>query len=162
MRHDVFVLCTPVAEGERFAIVRPDTMPFGPFVWSIPEDRSLGLARWLQTATFVTEDELRAQLAGMGLPSDDVEDQIERARRIHTGKETLIWERTTRVGYRNDRQQEVLRKTNLAGTLPDQRVYVLRCGDCGHEYGANGCEIHDRRCPRCQGGPDGLSISRAE
>ena len=159
MRHDFFVLCAPVAEGERFAIVRPDAMPFGPILWSTPEDRFRGLARWLQTATFVTEDELRAELAHMGLPSDDVEDQIERARRIHSGKETLTWERTTRVGYRNDRRQEVVRKTDLAGTLPDQRVYVLRCGDCGHEYGANGCEIHDRRCPLCQAGPPGLSVT---
>ena len=158
MRHDFFVLCTPVEEGERFAIVRRDAMPIGPFLWSTPEDRFRGLARWLQTATFVTEDELRAQLTDMGLPSDDVEDHIERARRIHSGKETLTWERTTRVGYRNDRRQEVLRKTNLAGTLPDQRVYVLRCGDCGHSYGANGCEIHDRRCPHCQSGPPGLSF----
>src|SRR5258708_6520485 len=96
MRHDFFVLCTPVEEGERFAIVRPDAMPIGPFLWSTPEDRFRGLARWLQTATFVTEDELRAQLADMGLPSDDVQDHIERARRIHSGKETSTWMRRAR------------------------------------------------------------------
>ena len=37
-----------------------------------------------------------------------------------------------------------------AGTLGSQKVYVLRCGHCGHEYEADGCEVHSHRCPRCQ------------
>jgi hypothetical protein len=162
MGYDFFVLSTPVASGERFAIIRRDRMSFDPFLMSSPEGRLHAFRGWLRTTTLVTEDEVRAQLAGMGLPSDDVEDQIERARTMHTSYKEFIWERTTTVGHRNDRRQEVMRKTQFAGTLPDQRVYVLRCGDCGHEYGANGCEIHDRHCPHCQDGPDGLSISRAE
>ena len=162
MRYDFVVLSTPVASGERFAIIRRDRMAFDPFLMSSPEGRLHTFERWLRTATFLTEDELRVQLAGMGLPSDDVEDQIEHARTMHTSIDQFTWERTTRVGHRNDRRQEVLRKTQFAGSLPDQRVYVLRCGDCGHQYGANGCEIHDRRCPRCQGGLPGLPTWRAE
>ena len=160
MGYDFFVVSTPVADGERFAIIRRNEIPARPLFWSSPEDRLRGFALWLRTATFVTEDDIRALLAGLGLPSDDVEDQIERARMMHTSKEQLTWERTTTVGYRNNRRQEVLRKTALAGNLADQRVYVLRCGDCGHEYGANGCEIHDRRCPHCQDGPPGVRPPR--
>ncbi len=35
-------------------------------------------------------------------------------------------------------------------------VYVLQCGGCRHEYGANGSDIFQRRCPACQGGRPGL------
>jgi hypothetical protein len=162
MRHDFFVVSTGSADGERFAIIRHATIPIAPSFWLSPEDRLRAFAAHLRTATFVTEDEIRMQLAGMSLPSDDVEDHIERARRMHTDYKEFVWERTTTVGYRSNRRQEVLRKTRLAGSLADQRVYVLRCCDCGHEYGANGCEIHDRRCPRCQGGLPGLPTWRAE
>ena len=29
---------------------------------------------------------------------------------------------------------------------------------CGHRYGANGSDFHIRKCPKCQGGAEGLSI----
>jgi hypothetical protein len=38
-----------------------------------------------------------------------------------------------------------------------QYVYVLQCSICGYEYGANGSDIHLRRCPSCQGGQPGLA-----
>jgi hypothetical protein len=63
---------------------------------------------------------------------------------------------TTRPGYTNRNEQTVVRKTDLAGTDHLQYVYVLRCGHCGHEYGANGSDIHERRCPDCQQGAPGL------
>ena len=63
---------------------------------------------------------------------------------------------TTMVGYENHNRQIVVRSTNLSGNLPGQRVYVLRCGKCGHHYGANGCDAHLRRCPACMGGQPGL------
>lgn len=64
--------------------------------------------------------------------------------------------RTTQVGYRNRNDQEVVRPTGLPGTDHLQYVYVLRCAACGCEYGANGSDIHGRKCPRCQGGRPGL------
>ena len=64
--------------------------------------------------------------------------------------------RTTSPGYINRNDQEVRRPTGLAGTDHLQHVYVLRCGRCGHEYGANGSDIHIRKCPGCQGGRPGL------
>jgi len=65
---------------------------------------------------------------------------------------------TTETGYRNRNRQTVVRPTHLAGTDHNQYVYVLRCGDCGHEYGANGSDIFQRKCPNCQGGAPGLSL----
>jgi hypothetical protein len=63
---------------------------------------------------------------------------------------------TTQVGYTNRNRQTVLRATGLPGTDHLQYIYVLRCGDCGHEYGANGSDTHQRKCPECQGGLPGL------
>lgn len=63
---------------------------------------------------------------------------------------------TTTLGYRNRNGQTVLRSTGLAGTDHGQSVYVLQCGGCKHEYGANGSDIFQRRCPVCQGGRPGL------
>jgi len=67
-------------------------------------------------------------------------------------------ERTTDVGYENLNEQTVVRATSLEGNLPGQKVYVLKCGRCGVEYGANGCDIHLRRCPTCMGGQPALAI----
>jgi hypothetical protein len=63
---------------------------------------------------------------------------------------------TTRVGYVSPNNQRVLRDTGLPGTDHRQRIYVLRCGECGAEYGANGSDIFQRRCPACQNGAPGL------
>jgi hypothetical protein len=63
---------------------------------------------------------------------------------------------TTRPGYQNRNGQVVIRATGLPGTDHVQSIYVLRCGSCGAEYGANGSDIFQRRCPSCQGGAKGL------
>lgn len=63
---------------------------------------------------------------------------------------------TTTVGFRNANGQSVLRKTNVSGNVAGQDVYVLVCAHCGVEYGANGCDIHLRKCPSCMGGQPGL------
>lgn len=67
---------------------------------------------------------------------------------------------TTRPGYVNRNRQTVIRPTGLPGNDHMQYIYVLRCGnpECGHEYGANGSDIFQRKCPRCQGGAPGLAF----
>ena len=67
-------------------------------------------------------------------------------------------ERTTDVGYENLNEQTVVHATNMEGNLPGQKVYVLKCLRCGATYGANGCDIHLRRCPACMGGQPGVSF----
>jgi hypothetical protein len=63
---------------------------------------------------------------------------------------------TTSPGYTNRNRQRVIRATGLPGTDHLQKIYVLHCGDCGTEYGANGSDIFLRLCPSCQGGKPGL------
>ena len=65
---------------------------------------------------------------------------------------------TTEPGYKNRNGQIVIRGTDLPGTDHYQYIYVLRCEVCGHEYGANGSDIFQRKCPKCQGGAPGLPL----
>lgn len=67
---------------------------------------------------------------------------------------------TTALGFVNRNQQEVLRNTGLPGNDHCQVIYVLRCGAYGHEYGANGSDIFQRRCPKRQGGALGLPLGK--
>lgn len=64
---------------------------------------------------------------------------------------------TTRPGYTNKNRQRVIESTGLAGTDYNAVVYRLRClkATCGHEYGANGTDIWQRRCPKHDGGAPG-------
>jgi hypothetical protein len=72
--------------------------------------------------------------------------------------EALKVEETTRPGYVNRNDQTVVRSTPLPGNDHMQYIYVLRCGKCRNEYGANGSDIFQRKCPLCQGGAPGLDF----
>ena len=63
---------------------------------------------------------------------------------------------TTKPGSTNSNRQTVVRPTGLPGTDHGQTIYVVRCDECGNEYGANGSDLFQRKCPRCQGGAAGL------
>ena len=54
--------------------------------------------------------------------------------------------RTLTPGYQNRNGQTVIRSTELAGNDHGQSVFVLQCGECGHEYGANGSDVFQHRC----------------
>lgn len=62
--------------------------------------------------------------------------------------------RSTDEGYVNDNNQRNIGKTNEKGTDFGQYLYMMHCDDCGHEYFANGSDIHLKKCPKCQGGAD--------
>jgi precorrin-8X/cobalt-precorrin-8 methylmutase len=64
--------------------------------------------------------------------------------------------KTTQPGYENRNGQVVVRATGVTGTDHGQYVYLLRCSGCAHEYGANGSDIFQRKCPNCQRGASGL------
>jgi hypothetical protein len=66
---------------------------------------------------------------------------------------------TTQPGYENRNGQVVVRATDVVGNDHNQRVYVLTCVTCGpwSEYGANGSDIWQRRCPKHDGGKPGLA-----
>ncbi len=65
---------------------------------------------------------------------------------------------TTEPAFMNPYGQLTIRNTGLQGTDHNQYVYQLACSHCGHIYGANGSDIHERRCPQCQGGRPGISL----
>jgi len=153
MQPQLFVVCASSPEGERFALFLPET--FRPGV------RFEDWQNWYRHAeALLTEPDIRALLAQMGLSQEAVDDQVRRARRVREAITQTTIERITRIGYTNSHSQKVRRKTNLPCSSPDQRVFVMRCGDCGHEYGSEGCDIHRVRCPRCQGGQPGLPTRR--
>jgi hypothetical protein len=66
---------------------------------------------------------------------------------------------TTKPGYRNRNGQIVVNRTELRGNDNNQYVYRLRCSHCGHEYGANGSDIFQRKCEECQDGEHGLPLN---
>ncbi|HEV3279417.1 MAG TPA: hypothetical protein VG860_21695 [Terriglobia bacterium] len=65
---------------------------------------------------------------------------------------------TTKIGFVNPNGQVVIRDTGLPGTDHLQRIYQLGCSLCGHVYGSNGSDIHDRKCPKHDGGAKGLTF----
>lgn len=73
----------------------------------------------------------------------------------------MITMKTTDVGYVNRNHQRVVRRTNQPGNDHGQTVYVLRCGICGREHGANGTDIFQRRCPYHDPKSRGLDLLRA-
>lgn len=68
--------------------------------------------------------------------------------------------KTTAPGYVNRNNQVVIRRTSLAGNDHNQRIFVMHCGACDAVYGANGSDIHLRKCPACQGGAPGLAYQQ--
>jgi len=66
---------------------------------------------------------------------------------------------TTEIDFINRNNQQNLRATGLPGTDHGQSIYELECKLCGERYGANGSDIHLRKCPACQGGRPGLPLT---
>lgn len=65
---------------------------------------------------------------------------------------------TIEPAFINQNGQITIRNTGLFGTDHNQYVYQLACSHCGHVYGANGSDIHERKCPACQSGRPGLKL----
>lgn len=62
-------------------------------------------------------------------------------------------------GEANVNGQILIRKTSEPSpNFRGQRVWVLECGECAFRYGVNGCDAHERLCPRHQGGKDGFDL----
>ena len=62
-------------------------------------------------------------------------------------------------GTINRNDQEVVRPEGKAkANHPNQRTYRLRCNHCHQQYGSNGCDVHQRKCPYCQDGQTGVDL----
>lgn len=66
---------------------------------------------------------------------------------------------TTRYGYTNPHRQRNLGPLHVPGTHFLNAAFLVNCLDCGHFYGANGCDLHHRKCPSCQGGVPGIPVN---
>jgi hypothetical protein len=65
---------------------------------------------------------------------------------------------TTAIGFVNRNNQACCGTRGESGNDHRQFSYKMQClnEECGHIYGANGTDIHLRRCPKCQKGAKGL------
>ncbi len=68
---------------------------------------------------------------------------------------------TTEIGFVNANGQKVVRRTEDPGNAPNQWAYEVECQHCGHRYGVNGADIHDRKCPKHQDGKPGLPLEHS-
>ena len=63
---------------------------------------------------------------------------------------------TTQIGFENRNEQRNLGTRGIKGTDHGQYSYKLRCLFCKNEYGSNGTDIFERKCPVCQNGKPGI------
>jgi hypothetical protein len=157
---DLILLKLPGADAEQFVMIsRSELFPgLSPGQPATREQWMDHFARLLHQPR-LTESAVREALLRHGLSAREIDEQLTAARRkfaVMTSQPT-VWEHTTRIGYRNADGQEILKKTDKGGP-EGQRIYVLRCTVCGHEYGAYGIDADSRRCPACQDGPAGLPV----
>ncbi len=63
------------------------------------------------------------------------------------------------VGDINKHGQKLIRKTEERGNHPFAKPWILRCTqpECGQEYEANGCDFHERHCPKHGGMPPSVA-----
>ncbi|MFA0256074.1 hypothetical protein [Vibrio breoganii] len=66
--------------------------------------------------------------------------------------------KTTQIGYINRNNQKNHGTRGVAGNDHGQVSYKLEClqSGCGAIYGANGTDVFQRKCPKCQGGLPGI------
>ena len=154
-----FVICVPMPEGERFAIIHPETFLVRTFPpWKPGERWQDAMRRFFEEQQLLTENALRIKLREIGVDDATATSQIERARKASALNSEFSWDHVTSIGFLNREGQQVIRKTEREGGMLGQRVFILHCTVCDHEYGTDGCDIYDRLCPKCQDGPPGLPV----
>jgi hypothetical protein len=67
---------------------------------------------------------------------------------------------TTKIGFVNRNNQRCDGHLGVAGTDHGQFAYRMEClePNYGYVYGANGTDVFQRKCPKCQKGKDGISF----
>jgi hypothetical protein len=69
--------------------------------------------------------------------------------------------KTTQIGFVNNNEQQCHGTLGIKGTDHMQLAYRMECLRCGFVYGANGSDIHIRKCPNCDDGAQGIRYWRA-
>lgn len=157
---DIMLLKLPDTGQERFVMIdRRELFPSAEPGLPVSREQMMGHFAKLLEQPPLSENAVRAALLQRGFSAREIDEQLTTARRkyeVMTSKPTS-WLHITRIGSRNPDGQEIVRKTN-AGGPQGQRIFVLRCTVCGHQYGVYGIDADIRRCPACQDGPPGLPI----
>ncbi len=65
--------------------------------------------------------------------------------------------RTTKIDFINENDQKCHGTIGVKGTDHRQYVYRLECLCCGFIYGANGSDIWELLCPKCQDGKPSIA-----
>ena len=78
-----------------------------------------------------------------------MEGALQRKSGITTSKKA-----TTIMGFVNDNNQRNEGRLTELGTDHNQYFYQMKCLHCGHLYKANGSDIWQRKCPKCQEGKE--------
>ena len=102
------------------------------------------IAHFLRDNRIIRLDTAEAIASSMGLQI-----KLIRKRKIDRTKGCT---RTTTPGWKNDNKQVVLRATGKPGNARGQKAYEMKCSMCDFVYVANGADVWQRKCPRCQGG----------
>jgi hypothetical protein len=63
---------------------------------------------------------------------------------------------SVQIGAVNRNGQRCCGHRGVTGTDHGQLAYKVDCTRCGYVYGANGSDMHERRCPVCDGGAAGI------
>ena len=147
-------------DDDRFVVFETATIPTAPpFAGATTGERLAAMQQMLATLPPLSEADVRGRLARRGLASEAIDAWLVRARRTGAvdGSTSFLVDHITRIGYRNPDGHEVTRKTERSGP-GNQRVFMMRCSVCGHEYGSYGCDVDIRRCPACQDGARGVDV----
>jgi len=160
---EFMVMPVPAAKTETFVIVETQSMvsQFGRAMLrtSTTEERLVEMAEYLKACPALNEADTRLEMTKRGLSQKECDDRIHNARRMLTliSDDAFVFERITKPGYTNREGQEVVRKTPQTGPV-GQRVFVMRCRVCGHQYGVYGFNADICRCPACQDGLPGVAF----
>ena len=156
-------------EEDRFIVAETAALPMPRLFVPRSQEPIELLEKALRRLPPLTEAQVRGELTEKGWTSDAIDASLARARRFGSMERSAFGigaadksapfgiDHITRIGYRNSDGQEVIRKTERSGP-GSQRVFVMRCTVCGHEYGSYGCDADIRRCPECQEGAPGIAL----
>lgn len=62
-----------------------------------------------------------------------------------------------KIGAINKNGQLCLGSRQVRGTDHNALSFKMRCMHCDYVYGANGTDVFQRKCPRCQQGAAGIA-----
>jgi len=127
-------------------------------------------AHWSYLKSGIMIDTERARLIHFAEPGEDLTltgrggrptpEEWAVLRRAQFGQVGTEWQSgagsTVQIGSVNRNGQICCGHRGVPGTDHGQFAYRIECGNCGQVYGANGSDVHERRCPACQAGAAGI------